>query len=283
VNSQPKTPTLKAWLDAAENQLKAAGIQSSRLDAELILSHTIRRPRTYIHAHGEDELDIRTLEIANARIDIRSDRVPLAYIIGHKEFYGRLFTVTTAVLIPRPESEAVIELLKRFVPAEPSLDSQLRPRLVDVGTGSGILGITAKLERPDLVVSLIDNSRPALNVAQKNAVRLGAEVEIIKSDLLANYPYRADIVLANLPYVDRSWERSPEINHEPEVALYAEDGGLKLIKKLLISARNHLNQRGLVILEADRRQHQAIISFAGGLGYGRHSQEGLALALQYDD
>ena len=99
------------WLASATDQLRAIGITSARLDAELLLAHTLRKSRTWIHAHGDEMIDSRTKEIANARLDLRLDRVPIAYIIGHKEFYGRLFKVTASVLIPRPESEAVIDSL----------------------------------------------------------------------------------------------------------------------------------------------------------------------------
>lgn len=274
-------PALNDWRDAAERQLKSAGIPSARLDAELILTHTIKKPRTYLHAHPDAEIDSRTHEILNARLDLRLDRVPLAYIIGHKEFYGRRFRVDSTTLIPRPESEALIEILKTLTPAEPPLDSRLAPKIVDVGTGSGILGITAKLERPHCEVVLLDVSRPALNVAAKNATNLGAEVQIIKSDLLSDYPYTADIMLANLPYVDENWHNSPELQHEPSLALYASDGGLKLIKKLLEAAPLRLTKTGIVILEADRRQHQAIIDFAAKLGYQKRARTGLVLALQF--
>jgi methylase of polypeptide subunit release factors len=110
VNSPRKTPSFKTWLTDAIAQL--AAVPSPRLDAEIILAHTIGKPRTYIHAHPDEALTERQTEIANARIDLRVDRVPIAYIIGHKDFYGRRFTVTTATLVPRPESELMIDLLK---------------------------------------------------------------------------------------------------------------------------------------------------------------------------
>ena len=109
--------TITSWVNTATKQLLEAGIASARLDAELILTHTIRKSRTYIHAHGDETIDVRYLDILDTRLALRLDRVPLAYIIGHKEFYGRSFKVTPATLIPRPESETMISLLKESVPA----------------------------------------------------------------------------------------------------------------------------------------------------------------------
>lgn len=253
---------LSDWLSEATKALQEASIPSARLDAELILAHTLRKPRTWLHAHADDQLDDRQYEIAEARLDLRKDRVPVAYIVGHKEFYGRPFKVTTATLIPRPESEDIIELLKKAVPANAALDLRSPLRLVDVGTGSGALGITAKLEHPELDVTLLDISRHALQVAEENAQQLQAGVTVLQSDLLAQYPYQASIIIANLPYVDIAWERSPETDHEPAVALFAEKNGLALISKLLEDTVNGLSVGGFCILEADPEQHHAIIKKA---------------------
>ena len=207
--------TIGAWLSTATDQLVQAGIDSARLDAEIILAHTLKKPRTHVHAHPADELDPRILDIATARLDLRLDRVPVAYIVGHKEFYGRLFSLTPHVLIPRPESETIITMLNGHLGDTPELTGITQKRLVDIGTGSGCLGISAKLEHPELIVTLLDNSRAALSVAESNARQLGADVELLQSDLLESYPYAPDIVLANLPYVDPDWQRTPEINQEP--------------------------------------------------------------------
>lgn len=273
-------PTLSQWLHTAAGQLRQAGIPSARLDAELILAHTLRKPRTYLHAHGDDPLDVGRQEIADARLRLRLDRTPIAYIIGHKEFYGRQFKVTTATLIPRPESEDIISILKEDVtlanlpllPAEPK-------RLADVGTGSGCLGITAKLELPTLDVTLIDISSHALTVAEANADRLGADVTIRRGDLLRGYPLPLDIIIANLPYVDREWDVSPETRAEPELALYAERGGLALIEQLILQAATLLTPSGTILLEADPRQHEAIIDYAKTHGLAYRQTRGFIVQL----
>jgi release factor glutamine methyltransferase len=169
-------PAIKDWIIDATRQLDAAGINSGRLDAEIILSHCLRRPRTYVHAHNDEQLDGRTLEVADARLLLRLDRVPIAYIIGHKDFYGRRFSVTTSTLIPRPESETLIDELKNLAPKNLQLFDNDPFTIVDVGTGSGCLGITAKLELPDSRVTLLDISPYALKVAASNASRLHADV-----------------------------------------------------------------------------------------------------------
>jgi len=264
-NSLPLPLAINDWLADATRQLVFAEIPSARLDSELILAHTLRKTRSYLHAHPEDILTDRAIEIANARLSLRIERVPVAYIIGHKEFYGHQFAVTTATLIPRPESEVLIELLKKVMPRNASLLNDT-VRLVDVGTGSGALGITAKLLYPELSVTLIDNSRHALKIADKNIRSLDANITIMQSNLLADYPFTANIIIANLPYVDPSWERSPETNHEPAEALFANNEGKALIYELLVQTQEKLIDGGSIILEADPEQHDDIINEAKQYG-----------------
>ncbi len=266
-------PAINAWLKDAAEQLATIGIKSALLDAEIILSHTLKKSRTYLHAHGDDQLSLRENDIANARLDLRLDRTPIAYIIGHKEFYGRMFKVTPAVLIPRPESEDCITLLSTYF-------TQQCKTLLDVGTGSGCLGITASLEHPALSVTLSDTSRHALTVATQNATSLQAKVRIVKSDLLSNIPETYSCIIANLPYVDTSWDRSPETNFEPKQALFAEDNGVALINKLLNQAPSHLAFNGLLILEADPYQHQRIITYAARVGFKHLETKDYAIAFQ---
>ena len=260
--------TIESWLRQATNELKEARIASDYLDAEILLAHTIRHSRTWLHAHIDETLDDRQIEIANARVDLRKSYVPIAYIIGHKDFYGRQFKVSPATLIPRPESEAIIELLSQYLPDTQPLDTSIASkRLVDIGTGSGCLGITAKLEHPELEVTLLDVSSDALRIAEKNAELLSASVTIQKSNLLADYAFSPDIVLANLPYVDESWERSPETRHEPAMALFASDNGLKLVRKCFDQLSHRTNTGAVAIFEADPRQWDTIEKIAQSSGF----------------
>ena len=253
---------ISEWLKIATKSLKTANIPSARLDAELILANTLRKNRTYLHAHLDEEIDPRRFDIANARLDLRLDRVPIAYILGYKEFYGRRFTVSPSVLIPRPESEDLISLFLELTASEIA-----EKVLIDVGTGSGCLGITAKLERNNLSVILSDISKPALNIAEKNANALNADVHIQQQSLLNGQLKPVDYIFANLPYVDKSWDVSPELQYEPDIALFAEDEGLKLILQLISQAPRCLTPEGLLFIEADPQQHNRIIDEAMKNGF----------------
>lgn len=249
--------TISFWLKNAAKSLKDAGIPSARLDAELILANTLRKNRTYLHAHLDEEIDPRRVDIANARLDLRLDRVPMAYILGYKEFYGRKFAVSPAVLVPRPESEDMISLFLDATAGE--IEQKV---LIDVGTGSGCLGITAALERTNISVILSDISKDALRIAEKNADDHRARVKIQQQSLLNGQLEPVDYIFANLPYVDKDWEVSPELQYEPKIALFTEDGGLKLILELIRQAPRCLAPNGQLFIEADPTQHERIIQAA---------------------
>ena len=209
-------------------------------------------------------------------ISQRVNRIPIAYIIGHKEFYGRNFNVNENTLIPRPESETIIDILKKIY-------SKKTTKLIDVGTGSGCLGITAKIEYPALEVTLIDISQQALQTAVLNAKALAARITALQSDLLANYTKKADIIIANLPYVDRTWDRSPETNHEPSLALFADDNGKDLIKKLIVQSTSKISDGGYLIIEADPFQHGDLIKFAANKSYTLFMQQDYIVAFRYSN
>lgn len=265
--------TIEGWLTEASHLLSEANIESARLDAELILGHTIRKPRTYLHAHANDELDERRKDIADARIILRVEHTPLAYIVGHRWFYGRQFKTTPAALIPRPESESIIDILDGIITKNLSLFPE-QIRIVDVGTGTGCLGITTKLEWPQVDVTLTDNNTHTLNLAKENAKTLDADVHFFKGNLLHGYASPINIIVANLPYVDKKWDVSPETEFEPQDALFAPENGLFLIRKLIVQAQSLLKTDGHLILESDRRQHDAIIADAKQHGFKHVQTEG---------
>ena len=267
---------ISEWLKIATKSLKTASIPSARLDAELILANTLRKNRTYLHAHLDEEIDPRRFDIANARLDLRLDRVPIAYILGYKEFYGRRFTVSPSVLIPRPESEDLISLFLELTASEIA-----EKVLIDVGAGSGCLGITAKLERSNLSVILSDISKPALNIAEKNANALNADVHIQQQSLLNGQLKPVDYIFANLPYVDKDWDVSPELQYEPDIALFAEDEGLKLILQLISQAPRCLTPEGLLFIEADPQQHNRIIDEAVKNGFVKERVLNYILVLRF--
>lgn len=260
---------INQWLEVATAQLVAASIPSARLDAELLLSHALKKDRPWLIAHPDEVIETSTVDELLKR---RVGREPLAYIRGYREFYGRNFVVTPDTLIPRPETETLIELLELLVKPGDSL--------IDVGTGSGAIAISAKLEYPQLIVKATDVSEKALGIARKNASALGAEVTFRVSHLLNDLHDTYDIICANLPYVDKAWEVSAETHTEPDLALYAADGGLELIKRLIEQATDHLIPNGYLLLEADPRQHDEILSLAHTRGFDWHQTDGFIVVLQ---
>ena len=215
-----------------------------------------------------------------------NESLPEAYKTGTKEFYGREFSVSPSVLIPRPETEQLIDEVlllagKSYLPGMKSPERRLsdRPRIIDVGTGSGCIAITLKLEIPEVDMIALDISENALKVARKNADELHADIDFIGSDLLANYHgEEPEVIVANLPYVDESWNwlDRDSLSHEPDLALYAKDGGLALIKKLL----DQINERdwnSTILLEADPCQHEAIIKYAKNRGFNHLKTNGFII------
>lgn len=194
---------------------------------------------------------------------------PRAYIEGVQDFYGRDFIVTPDVLIPRPETEQIIDSVlnlagKPYLPGVKPAPSVLpkKPKILDVGTGSGCIAITLKIKLKDAEVIGADISEPAIKVAQKNALKHGVDPHIfIISNLLENVKFTPDVIVANLPYVDINWDwlDKESLSHEPSLALYAEDGGLEIIKRLLDETlKRRINY---LVLEADPSQHDSIINY----------------------
>jgi release factor glutamine methyltransferase len=243
--------TIAAFFETATRRL--TNIPTARLDALVLMSEVLQKDKSWILAHTDHELSPDQAIKLSAQLKQRVARVPLAYILGHQEFYGRDFIVTPDVLIPRPETEALIELAKKYIQTG---------KLLDIGTGSGAIAVTLACELPAATVEACDVSQAALAVARSNAQRLRAHVHFFESDLLAGAtgPYNA--IVANLPYVARDWERSPETNAEPSLALFADDNGLALIKQLINEAKNNLIEHGYLLLEADPRQHAEITDHA---------------------
>jgi release factor glutamine methyltransferase len=248
-------------------------IPSSRLDAELLLAHVLGTSRSWLHAHGEEKLGREEVRKFESLIQRRLKREPVAYITGTKEFYCREFIVNPDVLIPRPETEDLVELALQ--------KGKVTIKVIDIGCGSGCIGITLKLERPEWTVSLSDVSKKALVVAKQNANNLMATVELVQSNLLTSVPKGStyDLIIANLPYVDTAWETSPETAHEPALALYADQNGLALIFQLIKQSSVALRRFGYLLLEADPEQHHAIIEYASKYDFVHKEIRGYALSL----
>jgi release factor glutamine methyltransferase len=265
--------TIAAWIQHATQRLKKAGVSSSQLDSELLLTHVLHMRRTELHRLYNRALTSEEKKIADSVLELREKRIPLAYIIGHKEFYKRLFKVTLDTLIPRPETEIIVEELIR-------LNKGIEFNTVlDVGTGSGALAITVKKELPECRVIATDISEETLTIAKQNARHHNVNLTFILSDLLENISLAPDIIVANLPYVDTQWCISPEAMYEPKNALYTTKRGLHLIKKLLtqiIQKKWHC----ILLLEADPRQHNELIDFAQKNLYTHVHTTGLIVILK---
>ena len=177
--------TVSEWLSQSQNRLETAGIETARLDSLVLLSDELGHDKAWVLAHPDYILQGSVLKKLNTKIAQRNNHIPLAYIRGKNEFYGREFMVNKHVLVPRPESESMIDLLKRFV----GPDS--RTTIIDVGTGSGCLAITAKLELTNSTVVALDSSHECLLIAKQNATKLVADITFLESDLLDSMKIQA--------------------------------------------------------------------------------------------
>ncbi len=256
--------TISTWLEQSIRLLKQAGISSARLDCLLLLEDEICKSREWVLAHNEQEITESHLLNLDKKVAQRARRIPLAHVRNAQEFYGRSFYVDGSVLVPRPETESIINLLKssRF-------DSD--PTIIDIGTGSGCISITTKLELPQTRVIATDLSGPALEVAQKNAQSLGADITFLRSDLLSNLlniplgePY---VILANLPYVPDDLVTSPEITNEPQLALFSGKDGLDLYRQFWKQVKSLQLTPKLIITESLESQHDELTALAKDAGY----------------
>jgi release factor glutamine methyltransferase len=245
-------------LDSAVIALTAAGCDTPRLDAELLLAHVIGVGRAAIISDPE-----RGLEPEEARMFMdfaarRREREPVAYILGSKGFRTIELAVDARVLVPRPETEHVVEAV---------LDLPVRARVADVGTGSGAIALALKAERPDLDVVATELSPGALAVARANAARLGLEVELLQGDLLDPVSGPLDAVVSNPPYVATGDPLPPEVGrHEPREALFGGADGLDVIRRLIPAAA--ASGAGLLALEVGAGQAAAVAELMGAAGYG---------------
>jgi release factor glutamine methyltransferase len=235
--------------------LTAAGCDTPRLDAELLLASVlgVGRERLVIDAAVElDATDLERFEVVVAR---REAREPVAYILGQKAFRRITLSVDRRVLIPRPETELLVEV---------GLTLDRGARIVDVGTGSGAVALALKDERPDLTVVGVDMSVDALSVARENGARLGLDVEFVCADLLDGVPGPFDAVVANLPYVAEGSALPPEIEvYEPPIALFGGEDGLDLIRRLIATVAD----AGVPLVALENGLAEAVAGIALRAGY----------------
>jgi release factor glutamine methyltransferase len=254
--------TFGAALAEATAILRAADVPGARLEALLLLGEVVGATKAELLAHPERPLESQQRAAFDALVARRAAREPLAYLVGRREFYGRDFLVTPAVLVPRPETELLVEL---------SL-AHLRPRqqaggVVDVGTGSGALAVTLAVERPAIRVLAVDRSARALAVARANSRRwqVASRLRLLQGDLLGAVRGPLALIVANLPYIPSGAIAAlmPEVAyHEPRQALDGGADGLALNRRLLAEAAPRLAAGGLLLLEIGADQAAALVATA---------------------
>ncbi|PKN47630.1 MAG: peptide chain release factor N(5)-glutamine methyltransferase [Deltaproteobacteria bacterium HGW-Deltaproteobacteria-17] len=239
-------------------------LDSPRLDADLLCAHLLGCDRVGIYLAMDRPLSASERENLRALVRRRLAREPVAYLTGRKEFFGLTFTVTPEVLIPRPDTETLVEAALELT-GPVRADTALR--LLDIGCGSGAIAISLAHARPAWRVTATDLSTKALAVARENALRLKAEVEFLEGSLLAPVAGRRfDVIASNPPYIPRNTVLQPEIRHEPPGALFADDDGLALLKEILSAAPAHLEPGGHLLLEFGQGQDALLTDFAAGTG-----------------
>ncbi len=263
-NAAMGAATIGAAIRQAAGRLEAAS-DSPALDAEVLLAFTLDRPRSWLLTHKREAFDADAARRFDALIVRRAEGHPVAYLIGMREFWSRPFRVTPDTLVPRPETEHLVEAAL----------ARLRPgrgcEIADLGTGSGIIALTLALELPDCRVTATDISGAALAVARDNAARLGVtNIDFHSGDWFAGLDGRVfDLIASNPPYVASRDPRLEEgdLRHEPSIALAAGATGLEAIRDLVVQAHDHLAPGGWLILEHGYDQADAVAALFTDHGY----------------
>ena len=242
--------TVRELLHFATDQL--GGCDSPRLDAEVLLAAVLETDRSRLYAHPEMPTPQTSAADFMRLLNNRRAGYPVAYLTGFKEFQSMTFRVNRHTLIPRPETELLVETALEFIPGES------RASVLDLGTGSGAIAVAVAAARPHCAVTAVDLSADALAVARENAaVHHTANVSFLQSDWFGNLPGKSfDAVLCNPPYVEfpRSVPPSDEIRHEPRLALDGGYRGADCIRTIVTSGLRHINPGGFIIIEHARDQ-----------------------------
>jgi release factor glutamine methyltransferase len=261
VIKKPTNPSIEEAIKEGAQRLREGGVAEWRRDAGSLLAHAFGRDRTFIIAHAGDALNEEQFETYQSLIERRAGGEPLQYITGNQQFFKLDFLVTPAVLIPRPETELIIEAALELLRDDRAV------RIADIGTGSGCLAISLLHELPMARAVAIDVSPAALQIARRNAARHGVadRLDLLGSDTLsaldaAQVEWRFDLIVSNPPYVseDEMKTLQREVNHEPRTALAAGADGLSIIRRLLDETRPFLRSGGHFVFEIGFGQSEAI-------------------------
>ncbi len=250
-------------LDTVAAALRTArGHGIDRLDAQALLSAVLRQPRAWLLAHDEAALDGEARTRLQALLERRAGGEPLAYLLGEKEFYGLTLTVTPDVLVPRPDTETLVEWALELLPGDQPT------RVLDLGTGSGALALAVARHRPQARITAVDASAAALAVARGNGERLGLVVEWLASDWFAALAGRRfDLIVSNPPYVAEGDAHLGALRHEPQAALTAGGDGLDAIRRIVGDAPARLEAGGWLLLEHGFEQAEAVAGLLARAGF----------------
>ena len=252
--------TLAEALHAAQSRLREAGIDDAGLEAEVLLRHALDLDRAQLYARLHEGLDETHRADFQRLINRRVAHEPTAYIVGHKEFYGIDLEVTPDALVPRPETELLVDEALRVAPDGPCA-------IADVGTGCGAIAVALATRLPQAVIYAIDDSERALALAARNVERFGltSHIRLLRGDLLDPLPEPVDLIVANLPYVKTGdWEAlPPEIReHEPRAALDSGPNGTEALERLLRVAPSYLRPKGRLLAEIAWDEGELLVEVA---------------------
>lgn len=263
--------TVANWLQNSTTKLTAAGISTARLDCLVLLEDQTHKDRSWLLAHPEHPLTSNQVRNLKTQITQRLHHLPLAYLRHKTEFYGRDFYLDHHVLEPRPESETIIDLLKELF----SVHSSIPGTIADIGTGSGALAITAKLELPHTEVIATDLDPHCLKVASQNAKSHKTNIKLLQGDLLAALPASLAslpkteifVSLCNLPYVPDSFQINLSALNEPRLAIFGGPDGLDLYRRLFEQTTTLSVKPSHILTEALPPQHSELAAIALSAGY----------------
>jgi release factor glutamine methyltransferase len=256
--------TVLEVLQATTAYFKKHKIETPRLNAEHLLAHVLGRKRIELYLEFERELTETELAPLRDLVKRRGEGEPLQHLLGTVEFCGHVFLCDKRAMVPRPETEELVELLK-FEIQNP------KSKILDVGTGSGVIALSLAMKFPEAEILAVDISDDALALAHENAARLNLpdRVRFLKSDLLENVEGTFDLIVANLPYISTQARHtlSREVLHDPAVALFASARGDKLVRELIARAPSRLRPGGMLALEIGLDQSEALLSALGEKNY----------------
>ena len=252
---------LKEALSQARETLAAHNIEDAPLESELLLRHTLKIGRVQLYTEFERQLSPRDEQTFRTLIERRLSHEPSAYITGQRQFYGLDFLVDPGVLIPRPESELLVEKAIAWAQARPLVT------IADIGTGSGAIAISLALSLPQAKIYATDISAAAIKIARFNCQQHGGadRVHLLVGDMLEPLPVPVDMIVANLPYVREAELYQDTLKFEPSLALNGGQDGLEKIRQLCLQAGDKLRPGGCLLLEIGQGQSSAVTGFLLGL------------------